>query len=30
LTNKEKIKAAERRISELQKLIEEWKKNENN
>jgi len=29
LTNKEKIEAAEKRITELQKLIKEWKKNEN-
>jgi len=30
LTNKEKIEAAERRISELKKLIKEWRKDENN
>jgi len=30
LTNKEKIEAAERRIIELKRLVEEWKKNENN
>jgi len=30
LTNKEKIEAAEKRINELKKLIEEWEKNENN
>jgi len=29
LTNKEKIAAAERRISELKQLIKEWRKNEN-
>ena len=29
MTNQEKINAAERRISELKKLIKEWKKNEN-
>jgi len=30
LTNKEKIEAAEKRITELQKLIKEWRKDENN
>jgi len=30
LTNKEKIEAAERRITELKKLIQHWRKDENN
>ena len=29
MTNKEKIEAAEKRIIELQTLIQEWRKNEN-
>jgi len=30
LTNKEKIEAAEKRITELKKLIKHWRKDENN
>jgi len=30
MNRQEKIQAAERRISELKKLIKEWKKDENN
>jgi len=30
LTNKEKIEAAEKRIIELQTLIQHWRKDENN
>jgi len=30
MNRQEKIQAAERRISELKKLIKEWRKNENN
>jgi len=30
MNRQEKIEAAEKRISELQKLIKEWRKNENN
>jgi len=30
MNRQEKIEAAERRISELKKLIKEWRKDENN